>query len=174
MASKSESFATEVARARLEPCGPRGIGGEKGPTGHGQQWVTGKGGDVGGGRERGTSVLGHPAWQGGRPRAYSIPSRTAAPLALATEGPDLRVPLSPPAPGPPLRQCVAISIVLGCAYLATVLRYQQLLLVCSLGSARGCPGSTCISPVCAGKVYSLSLSPASAVIDFLSLRSNGQ
>ena len=32
-------------------------------------------------------------------------------------------------------------------YLAIVLRYQQLLLVCSLGSARGCPGSTCISPV---------------------------
>ena len=54
--------------------------------------------------------------------------------------------------------CVAFSTVLGCAYmyidiyLASVLRYQQLLLVCSLGSARGCPGSTCISPVCAGKV----------------------
>ena len=31
--------------------------------------------------------------------------------------------------------CVALSTMLGCAYFATVLRYQQLLLVCSLGGS---------------------------------------
>ena len=36
--------------------------------------------------------------------------------------------------------------MLGCAYCATVLHYRQLFLVGTLGPARGCPGSTCISP----------------------------
>ena len=43
--------------------------------------------------------------------------------------------------------CVAFPTRLGSACLATVLHCQQLLLICTLGSARGCPGSTCISPV---------------------------
>ena len=41
--------------------------------------------------------------------------------------------------------------MLGCAYLAILLHYRQLLFVCTLGSARECPGSTCNSPVWLGR-----------------------
>ena len=43
-----------------------------------------------------------------------------------------------------------------------MLHHQKLLLICILGSARGCPGSTCISPVWVERC-TLSLSLASAL-----------
>ena len=50
--------------------------------------------------------------------------------------------------------------MLGCACIASVLHSQHLLVVCPPGSARGCPGSTCISPAWLERCIYLSLSSA--------------